>query len=150
VRILVLNGPNLGSVGRREPHVYGGASLEEIEALVRARAGSLGVDLRWEQSNHEGELVDLLEEERGVDGCIINPGALAHTSVVLLDAVRAFAKPVIEVHLSNIHAREPYRRRSFMSAAAVGVITGLGPQGYVLALEGMVNVLQERSNDQRG
>ena len=141
-RILVLNGPNLGTLGSREPEVYGTETLADIEAALRARAAELGVEIRLAQSNHEGAIVDLLEEERSrADGCIINPGGLSHTSVVLADAVRAFAHPVVEVHLSNIFAREPVRRVSLCAEAASAVITGLGARGYMLALDGLVGML---------
>lgn len=142
-RVLVLNGPNLGSLGRREPELYGGATLAEIEAQVRERAARLGLEVRFEQSNHEGALIDLLEAERDRSAaCILNGGGLTHTSVALLDAVRAFPGPVVEVHLSNIHAREPFRRGSMTAAAARGLITGLGPHGYLLALEAVARLLQ--------
>ena len=140
-RILVLNGPNLGSLGRRDPHLYGSATLADIEARLYRRAGELGVQLRCEQSNHEGALIDLLETEQDADGCIINPGGLSHVSIALADALRTFARPVIEVHLSNIHAREPYRHTSLTAEAARGVIAGLGADGYRLALEAMTRLL---------
>jgi 3-dehydroquinate dehydratase-2 len=141
-RILVLNGPNLGTLGSREPEIYGTQSLADIEAALRERSAELGVDIRLAHSNHEGALVDLLEEERAVaDGCIINPGGLSHTSVVLADALRAFAHPVVEVHLSNIFAREPLRRVSLCAEAATAVISGFGPRGYVLAIDGLVGML---------
>jgi len=141
-RVLVLNGPNLSTLGSREPDIYGGRSLADIDGLIAARAAELDVEVRLVQSNHEGVLVDTLEAERETaDGCIINPAGLSHTSVTLLDALRSFARPVIEVHLSNIHAREPYRRVSLTAEAATGVITGLGPTGYVLALEAMVRLV---------
>jgi 3-dehydroquinate dehydratase-2 len=141
-RVLVLNGPNLGSVGRREPEIYGDTSLPAIEAALRERATALKVDLRCEQSNHEGVLIDILEEEQGrAHGCLINPGGLSHTSIALLDALRAFAKPVIEVHLSNIHARESYRRTTVTAEAARGVITGLGAEGYLLGLAALVRMI---------
>ncbi len=147
-RILVLNGPNLASLGEREPEIYGSATLKDIEAAVRERAATFGLDVRFAQTNHEGAMVDLLEAERGVSaGCIVNPGGLTHTSVVLADALRAFGGPVIEVHLSNILAREPYRRISLSAEAAVAVISGLGLHGYVLAVEGLAKLLEERTTN---
>jgi 3-dehydroquinate dehydratase-2 len=144
-RILVLNGPSLASLGEREPEVYGSATLRDIEAAVRARAATLGLEVRCEQTNHEGAMVDLLEAERGVSaGCIVNPGGLTHTSVVLADALRSFGGPVVEVHLSNILAREPYRRISLSAEAAVAVISGLGLHGYVLAVDGLAKLLEDR------
>jgi 3-dehydroquinate dehydratase-2 len=136
MRILVINGPNLGTVGRRQPEIYGTTTLAEIEARLRAQAEKLGVELRWEQSNHEGALIDVIEAETGKSqACVINPGGLAHTSVVLADALRGFAAPVVEVHLSNIHAREEYRRFSHVAAVATAVITGAGAGGYSFALQ---------------
>jgi 3-dehydroquinate dehydratase-2 len=144
-RILLLNGPNLASLGEREPEVYGSVTLAEIEAAVRDRAASLGLDVRCEQTNHEGAMVDLIESERGRSaGCIVNPGGLTHTSVVLADALRGFDGPVIEVHLSNILAREPFRRVSLSAEAAAGVISGLGLHGYVLAVEGLAKLIEDR------
>jgi len=144
-RILLLNGPNLGSLGEREPDVYGTVTLAEIESAVRERAAGLGLEVRCEQTNHEGAMVDILESERGRSaGCIVNPGGLTHTSVVLADAVRGFSGPVIEVHLSNILAREPFRRVSLSAEAAVAVISGLGLHGYVLAVEGLAKLLDDR------
>ena len=144
-RILVLNGPNLSSLGRREPEVYGDAELRAIEADVRERAGALGLEVRFVQSNHEGALIDVLEEERDRShACIVNPGGLSHTSVVLLDALRAFPGPVVEVHLSNVHARQPYRRVLLTAEAAEGVISGLGPHVYALALEAVAHMLDAR------
>ena len=143
-RILLLNGPNLASLGEREPGIYGSITLSEIEEAVRARAGELGLEVRCEQTNHEGAMVDVLEAERGHSaGCIVNPGGLTHTSVVLADALRAFGAPVVEVHLSNILAREAYRRVSLSAEAAVAVITGLGLHGYVLAVEGLAKLLED-------
>jgi 3-dehydroquinate dehydratase-2 len=147
-RILVLNGPNLASLGEREPEIYGSATLKDIEAAVRERAAAVGLDVRFAQTNHEGAMVDLLEAERGVSaGCIVNPGGLTHTSVVLADALRAFGGLVIEVHLSNILAREPYRRISLSAEAAVAVISGFGLHGYVLAVEGLAKLLEDRTTN---
>jgi len=141
-RLLVLNGPNLGSLGRREPEIYGADTLADIEAALGVRASALGIELRCAQSNHEGVLVDLLEEERDrADGCILNGAGLAHTSVPLHDAVRGFGHPVIEVHLSNVHAREPFRHTMLTAAACRGVICGLGAHGYLLALEALARII---------
>jgi 3-dehydroquinate dehydratase II len=150
-RVLVLNGPNLGSLGRRDPALYGSDTLADIEACLRRRAADLGLDLRCEQSNHEGVLIDLLEAERDrADGCIINPGGLSHVSVALADALRTFGRPVIEVHLSNIHAREPHRHTSLTAQAARGVIAGLGGDGYRLALEALARLLTPTTPGGRG
>lgn len=135
-RVLVLNGPNLNMLGIREPSTYGAQTLADIEALCRQTAAGLGLDVDFRQSNHEGELVTWIQEAREkFDGILINPAGYSHTSVAILDALRAVGLPVIEVHLSNIHARESYRHHSFVSSVARGVICGLGPTGYRLALE---------------
>jgi 3-dehydroquinate dehydratase-2 len=142
-RILVVNGPNLSTLGSREPRLYGAATLADIEALVRERATQVGVILRLAQSNHEGELIDILEAERArADGCVINPGALSHTSIALADALRAFERPVVEVHITNVFAREPERRVLVTAAACVGVIAGIGAHGYVLALDAILGILR--------
>ena len=141
-RILVLNGPNLGTLGTRQPEVYGTTTLAEVVAALTERAGGYGVALRCEQSNHEGALIDILESERGTaHGCIINPGGLSHTSVALLDALVNFDAPVIEVHVSNIHTREKFRRRSLTAHASTAVVTGFGAHGYLLALDGLHTLL---------
>ncbi|HLU92280.1 MAG TPA: type II 3-dehydroquinate dehydratase [Pedomonas sp.] len=135
-RVLVLNGPNLNLLGTREPGVYGAATLADIEAMVERRAAELGLEVVFRQSNHEGQLIDWLHEARHTcAGVIFNPGAYTHTSVALHDAIKAIEIPVVEVHLSNPHAREPFRHRSYVSPVARGVIQGFGPHGYVLALE---------------
>lgn len=137
-RILVLNGPNLNLLGEREPEVYGRQTLADIESACRARAGELGLELEFRQSNSEGELVEIIQDaRRAVAGMVVNAGALTHTSVALLDALQLLDCPVIEVHLSNIFRREAFRRHSYVSQAATGVICGLGPQGYLLALEAL-------------
>ena len=144
-RVLVLNGPNLGMVGRREPHIYGTRSLDDVMAELRERAPALGVELRCEQSNHEGRLVDILEEEHDSSaGAVVNFGALSHTSIALADALRFFAKPVIEVHISNIHAREEFRHRSLTAAVSTGIIAGLGVDGYALALAALARLLSDQ------
>lgn len=135
--VLVLHGPNLNLLGTREPEIYGRTTLGEIHAAMEARARSFGIRLESFQSNHEGELIDRVQSarEHGVRFIILNPAGYSHTSVALRDALAAVAIPFIEVHLSNVHAREAFRHRSYFSDIAVGVISGLGPQGYELALE---------------
>ena len=135
MRILVLNGPNLASLGRREPEIYGTKSLADLEAMLAARARELGVDLRCHQSNVEGDLVDAIEREGpNSDGIIINPGAYGHYSLAIADAMRGSGKAIIEVHISNVFAREPERHRLVTGGAARAVISGLGFEGYLVAL----------------
>jgi 3-dehydroquinate dehydratase II len=144
--ILILNGPNLNLLGVREPETYGSDTLSDIEEACLERAASLGLAIEFRQSNHEGQLVDWIQEARGsAHGIVINPGGYTHSSVAILDALKASDLPVIEVHLSNIHRRESFRHRSLVSLAATGVICGLGAQGYVLALEAMANLVAERA-----
>jgi 3-dehydroquinate dehydratase-2 len=148
MRILVLNGPNLGTIGRREPEIYGRVTLAEIHDRLRREAEALGVEMRWELSNHEGALIDLIEEESAaVQAIVINPGGLAHTSVVLADALRAFAGPVVEVHLSNILSREEYRRTSHVAEVAAAVIAGAGADGYVMALQTAVRLAGDATSE---
>ena len=138
VPVLILNGPNLNLLGFREPEVYGHDTLADVETLCRSHAVRLGLAAECRQSNHEGQLIDWVHEARtAFAGIIINPGAYSHTSIALLDALKAVQKPVIEVHLSNIHQRETFRHHSYVSLAAKGVICGLGIQGYVAALDAM-------------
>lgn len=139
MNILVINGPNLNLLGRREPHIYGRMTLGEIEERLRERAAELGAALRFFQSNHEGALIDALHEAREwAQGLIINPGGYGHTSIALCDAVTALGVPTIEVHLSNLAAREPFRQHSLLTGACWGQIMGLGWKGYELALEALV------------
>jgi 3-dehydroquinate dehydratase II len=140
--VFVLNGPNLNLLGRREPQIYGSTTLADVEKLVREKAEALGAAVTFRQSNHEGHLVDWIHEAGAQGaGIIINAGAYTHTSVALLDALNAAELPVVEVHLSNIYKRESFRHHSYISAAAVGVIAGLGSHGYLLALQALSRLL---------
>lgn len=143
--ILLLNGPNLNLLGTREPDVYGSTTLAEIEQRLAATARDLGHSLAAAQSNSEAELVDRVQQAAGdVDFIIFNPGAFTHTSVALRDAMLAVAIPFIEIHISNVHAREEFRQHSYFSDVAVGTIIGLGPQGYELALRAAHEQLQKQ------
>jgi 3-dehydroquinate dehydratase II len=141
--VFVLNGPNLNLLGIREPSIYGRDTLGDIEERCTARAAALGLEIDFRQTNHEGQLVDWIQEAReSADAIILNGGALTHTSVALLDALTAAELPVVEVHLSNIFRRESFRRRSYVSLAANGVICGLGGQGYELALDAVASLIE--------
>jgi len=143
VHIAVVNGPNLNLLGVREPGRYGTATLQDIEAAVRARARELGAEVSWHQSNHEGELVEAIQALRGrADGALINAAAYTHTSLAIRDAVLAAAVPFVEVHLTNIWGREEERRKSLLADLAVAVVAGFGAASYRLALEGMVEWLR--------
>ncbi|MEY3462848.1 MAG: type 3-dehydroquinate dehydratase [Cyanobacteriota bacterium] len=145
MRVLLLNGPNLNLLGLREPGLYGARSLEMIEAELARQAAALAVELACFQSNHEGALVDRIHQARGaVDGILINAGAYTHTSIALRDALLGVAIPYVELHLSNVHAREPFRHHSYLADRAVGVICGFGPGSYGLALEGLVAHLRSQ------
>lgn len=142
--VYVLNGPNLNLLGVREPAVYGHGTLAEIEARCRARAEALGLAIEFRQTNHEGQLVDWIQEARqAAQAIVLNAGALTHTSVAVLDALSAAGLPVIEVHLSNIFRRERFRHHSYVSLAASGVICGLGAHGYELALDAVANLIND-------
>jgi len=141
--ILIVNGPNLNMLGKRQPEVYGHETLADIEAACRVHAGETGFDLEFRQSNHEGDLVDWIQGARGrVAGIILNAGAYTHTSVALLDALLASEVLCVEVHLSNIHQREEFRHHSFVSKAAKGMICGFGSHGYILALDALARLLR--------
>ncbi len=141
-KILALSGPNLNLLGVREPEVYGHATLKDIESLCLAKAGELGLALDFRQTNHEGVLVDWIQEALGTaQGIVINGAAYSHTSVAIHDALKTVALPVIEVHLTNIYKREDFRHHSYISPVAAGVICGLGPHGYVLALEALAKII---------
>jgi 3-dehydroquinate dehydratase-2 len=140
--IYLLNGPNLNLLGSREPHIYGSETLAEVEAACRTLAAQLHLELDCRQSNAEHELINWIQEARGsAAGMIINPAALTHTSVAILDALSACEFPIIEVHISNIHRREAFRHHSYVSKAAAGVIAGFGTQGYLFALQRLAQLM---------
>lgn len=140
--IYVLNGPNLNLLGLRQPEIYGRETLEDVGAALADLAEELGVAVRMLQSNHEGQLVDWVQEARGAaSGIIINPGAYSHSSIAILDALNAYEGPVLEVHISNIHKREAFRHHSHVSGRAEGVIAGFGVEGYLLALRRMASLV---------
>ena len=143
MNVLVIHGPNLNLLGSRELSVYGPATLEDVDRVLRAEAQSLGIDLEIHQTAREGEIIELLHSgiEVGVDGVVLNPAAYSHTSRAIADAVRAVPFPVVEVHLSNIHAREEWRRTSVTAEAARGIVAGFGPHSYVAALTALKGVL---------
>lgn len=143
MRIEVLHGPNLNLLGTREPAVYGTTTLAAVDEALGGLAGELGVALGCFQSNHEGALVDRVQETAAAaDGYVVNAGGYTHTSVALRDALTAAGKPFVEVHVSNIYAREPFRRESLLTPVALGQVTGLGAEGYLLAMRGLVRHLQ--------
>ena len=141
--VTLLNGPNLNLLGLRQPEIYGHETLDDVAAKVSDLAEDLGLRVRAMQSNHEGQLVDWIQEARGTSaGIIINPGAYSHTSIAILDALNAYDGPVLEVHISNIHKREAFRHHSHVSLRADGVIAGFGTDGYLLALRRMASLLK--------
>ena len=148
--VYVFNGPNLNLLGTRRPEVYGTTTLAEVEAMCQAECESLGLELVFGQSNHEGQLIDWIQEAGAAVragqaiGAVLNAGAFTHTSVALHDAIEGAQTPVIEVHLSNVHAREPFRHHSYLSPVARGIVAGFGPYGYVLALRGLQQASEAR------
>jgi 3-dehydroquinate dehydratase-2 len=141
-RLMIINGPNLNMLGVREPNIYGTTTLAAIEASCRDFAQQLGVSLSFHQSNHEGAIVDLLQSAReGADAVIINPAAYSFTSIAIYDALKIFEGPIIEVHISNIHARDELHRHSKLSSAVTAVIAGLGPYGYIVAMQAAVRLV---------
>ena len=141
--VLVIHGANLDMLGTREPEIYGRATLQEVNQRLQQEAGELGIEVRFFQSNHEGEIVDAIQKARGTAAAIlINPGAYTHTSVAIRDAFLAVGLPFVEVHLSNVFAREPFRHHSYLSDLAVGVISGFGPQSYLLGLRALAATLK--------
>jgi len=144
VTILVIHGPNLNLLGTREPEIYGSTTLADIDRMITDLARELGVTVECFQSNSEGEIVDAIQRGRGrVDGILINPAAYTHTSVAIRDAIAAVGIPTVEVHLSNVHAREPFRHQSFIAPVAVGQIAGFGPQSYLLGLRALFSHIEK-------
>jgi len=145
--VYVLNGPNLNLLGTREPEIYGRAALADVEKLCRATAQRHGFTVEFRQSNHEGEIIDWIQQARAgkAVGLIINPGGYSHTSIAILDALAAMQAPVIEVHISNIYAREPFRRHSYVSQAARAVVCGFGINGYALAIAGLAAMIDSKA-----
>jgi 3-dehydroquinate dehydratase-2 len=143
--VYVLNGPNLNLLGKRQPHLYGHDTLADVEASCREAARELSLELRFHQSNREYEIIDWIHEAREIaSGIVINPAAFTHTSIAILDALTTCEFPIIEVHISNIHKREPFRHRSYASLAASGVIAGFGTQGYTLALQRIAHLIAQK------
>jgi 3-dehydroquinate dehydratase-2 len=143
--VFILNGPNLNLLGTREPHIYGAATLPEVEMLCQNRAQELGLAISFRQSNHEGQLIDWIHEAIGAaSGIIINPAGYTHTSIAILDALKNVTAPIIELHISNVHQREAFRHRSYVSLVATATMAGLGVAGYPLALDAMAGLIAAR------
>ena len=144
MKILVLHGPNLNMLGNREPGIYGNACLDDVNRLMRDKAEIKGIQLEIYQSNIEGELISMLHKGAAFDGIILNPAGYGHTSIAMMDAIKSIATPVVEVHLSNVHAREDYRHHTYTSSAAHGVITGFGSDSYLLALDALASIAEKK------
>lgn len=144
MKILVLHGPNLNLLGRREPEVYGSMTLADINERLLDKADTIGVALDLHQTNHEGQLIDFIQQT-DADGILINPGGYTHTSVAIRDAISGVGLPVVECHLSNIHAREAFRQHSYIAPVCVGQVSGFGWRSYLLGLEGLVQHIQDRA-----
>ncbi|MFB3147425.1 MAG: type II 3-dehydroquinate dehydratase [Thermodesulfobacteriota bacterium] len=148
MKILIIHGPNLNMLGKREPDIYGATTLEEINAALTNKAKGLGAEVTFFQSNSEGEIVSNIQDAMSkFDGVVINPGAYTHTSVAIRDAILSSGLPVVEVHISNIHKREDFRQKSFVSGVALGVISGFGVNSYMLGLSGLVDYLKDNENN---
>tara|TARA_Y100001970_G_scaffold243150_1_gene308172 strand:+ start:2390 stop:2830 length:441 start_codon:yes stop_codon:yes gene_type:complete len=146
MKILILNGPSLNLLGKRNPDVYGTHTLEDIHSSLKDKAGQLETELIFSQSNHEGELIDILQQNSNCDGIIFNPGAFTHTSIAIADALESIDIPTVEVHLSNIYAREEFRSHSYIAPVAIGQISGFGLSGYLAALD-LINEYLTNQND---
>lgn len=143
--LLILNGPNLNLLGTRQPEIYGRTTLSDVERMSREHASKLGIEIDFQQTNHEGALVDLIHDAKGKhDGIVLNAGAYTHTSIALLDAISGVEIPTIELHLSNVHARETFRHTSYIAKAALGLICGFGPHGYILSIDALVAHLDQQ------
>jgi 3-dehydroquinate dehydratase-2 len=146
-RILVIHGPNLNLLGTREPHIYGTTTLDEIDAALRAQAAAAGVEVETFQSNHEGEIVDRIQQARGrFDGLLMNPAAYSHTSYAIRDALDAVGLPAVEVHLTNVHRREEWRHKLVTAGACLGAVLGFGPRSYAVALEALLGHLGQKGH----
>lgn len=143
--VFILNGPNLNLLGTREPHIYGSTTLTEVEAACRQKAAGVGLTVDFRQTNHEGQLVDWIQEAiQAAAGIIINPAAYTHTSVAILDALKNFPGPIVELHISNPHQRESFRHRSFVTPVATAMLAGFGAHGYVMAVEAMAHLVASK------
>lgn len=148
MKILIIHGPNLNMLGKREPEIYGATTLEEINAALTSRAKGLGAEVTFFQSNSEGEIVSNIQDAMSkFDGVVINPGAYTHTSVAIRDAILSSGLPVVEVHISNVHKREDFRHKSFISGVALGVVSGFGVNSYMLGLSGLIDYLKDNENN---